>query len=825
MQPSKRSRKFRCSICQQEYIKIEEIRAHIKGTHLKHLTCPVCDRMFLDIFELTNHKKLHFQPAPDHLFQPNESIPQATVVKDEIEDKKPPTNVSKESNLPCNDRPVKAEGSTPSLTLNAGSIDLKTKFQTHQSASCNNQEMGAIDSSRLNNAFKGSSSNQRASKIHLAELESGKSLKPHPCLPADDTNERSSFICNGGREKVTHQSSSSIKIVFFPRENHWKVGEIGESVRKEASILDEGKRCALLQDPGLEIGNSLKRNPQQRADDAEDISPFRSNKKRVQLTHNRSPSMEIVCFPRENRWKVREVSESLRKEASILLEGKRCALLQDPGLENGNALKRNPQQRADDAEDISPFRSNEKRAQQTHNRSSSTEIVCFPRENHWGVAKVSDAVSSAAALPMEAKCGVEEGESACGQSEEGSEEAAAGDEEGERDGRRQHSTPPFREVGDEKPKAMQDALENSLGIKYTNSTSECYLESKTEADDKKMNPKETTATLKMANASYYIIPLNDIKLIRMTNMIQRPSSDGSTSFYTVDGEGVNAKYAKPLEYTCNVCKEKYSDVDSLQSHMKEAHASHLKCLFCDETFAAVSEYLSHSKSHLNIPSPKSKDIGSYDGNIGDHTRSDPETSGTTNVEMGRVLLDSEQQKESKLEKVKEYKCKLCSEKTSNLNEMRIHVKEFHLKRFTCGLCKLRFTDKYSLMVHTESHPRTIKYGDSSANISSAMPPKNVPADHFDGTLDEESRGSKYSDAGFMSESGTEFQVREKAYNKCGECNLYFDSETALQSHAKTHKKTIYKCGVCGLSSPSKKLLLEHLKEKGHSVSVECNEGQ
>ncbi|XP_071444059.1 PR domain zinc finger protein 5-like [Hetaerina americana] len=60
-------KKYECRICHQKYSRIEEIRAHVKTTHLVHITCSLCDKLFPNKDKLLAHKKLHFQVELDSL--------------------------------------------------------------------------------------------------------------------------------------------------------------------------------------------------------------------------------------------------------------------------------------------------------------------------------------------------------------------------------------------------------------------------------------------------------------------------------------------------------------------------------------------------------------------------------------------------------------------------------------------------------------------------------------------------------------------------------------------------------------------------------------
>ncbi|KAG8230243.1 hypothetical protein J437_LFUL010872 [Ladona fulva] len=168
-------------------------------------------------------------------------------------------------------------------------------------------------------------------------------------------------------------------------------------------------------------------------------------------------------------------------------------------------------------------------------------------------------------------------------------------------------------------------------------------------------------------------------------------------------------------------------------------------------------------------------------------------------------------------KHKEYKCSICQEKFFNLEEIRLHIREEHLTRWTCQICDKSFANETQYKSHCNIH-----LGINSEEICHEISVEKSQKAIFDESgeslaatsIHKSQKHLKCLFCDFSSADNDTLNVHLRCHVtieilQCRECGVCFDHKEQLEKHKIAHKKVYYQCGVCDTKSQSKKFIIKH----------------
>ena len=232
-------------------------------------------------------------------------------------------------------------------------------------------------------------------------------------------------------------------------------------------------------------------------------------------------------------------------------------------------------------------------------------------------------------------------------------------------------------------------------------------------------------------------------------------------------------------YTCDSCRNKFSEKDLFDSHVCTGTSNHtstppFKCPLCEEKYNIKEKMYIHMKTHA----------------------------GTENCEHCGCCFITKEIKDAHKCTCDIFKCQLCDKGFAKLTALQKHVKG-HTDKYDCQKCGKRYSTKQSLMIHAcEAEALT---GDSSEKK------------HF----------CDFCGAGFTKASYlTRHMASHTSKYRCEPCDKTFARKETLSLHMlKEHPEdevvnSIFQCEVCKRVFTRALSLQNHMKS--HTDQNKCD---
>ena len=290
---------------------------------------------------------------------------------------------------------------------------------------------------------------------------------------------------------------------------------------------------------------------------------------------------------------------------------------------------------------------------------------------------------------------------------------------------------------------------------------------------------------------------------------------------------------KDEKFGCHHCGHKTSNMTYLLSHMKTIHEEQIKDNECpDCNFAASKEHslarhmkITHKKEHTyngdecatkhqRPPSKERGESGQSDSKVIFNHEADKTSIERPDIVIsGGFLLcpkcpytsavkrDFMHHIKAVHEKVKDYKCQVCSFASFHSYGLKLHIKSVHEKKrdFPCKICSHTSSYAGNLKKHVRAvHGKIRDFSCHKCSFKSAL--KHDLENHLKCVHDK---------------------IRDF---KCTECNLAFGKKLNLQRHIKVvHDKAIKKfsCGKCDYKASTKEHVKRHMSVHQDRMAIKC----
>ena len=224
-----------------------------------------------------------------------------------------------------------------------------------------------------------------------------------------------------------------------------------------------------------------------------------------------------------------------------------------------------------------------------------------------------------------------------------------------------------------------------------------------------------------------------------------------------DNVRINDDHNYPKKHlTCGICNALFTTTGRLIGHIQKFHRKCYKCSKCDFSTYYETAYISHAIEH-----EKMETVDNSGGNVDSSNR---------NINDGRSSVNYSSHRSNSDHALK---CTICGIMTSSINDLILHLEQFHDKPFTCQECNRTVTSGYSEQ-HMQKHTHC-RLCDFVATEESSL------ADHL--------------------------PTHKKPF-PCPNCDYRTTRKRRLNTHMLKHG--IFSCTMCNFKTKQKKRLNEHL---------------
>jgi len=288
---------------------------------------------------------------------------------------------------------------------------------------------------------------------------------------------------------------------------------------------------------------------------------------------------------------------------------------------------------------------------------------------------------------------------------------------------------------------------------------------------------------------------------------------------------------------CKLCKKIFYRKQNLKQHVKNhAAAKSFCCLFCAESFENELGLYQHTKKSHNKEAVKCqlKQCSQFfqsKEQMEEHLKNKCKL----NCEFCHSIFSCEMHLSTHLRKVHiEKKCKIyrCTFYADSEEEMRIHLKEVHVKTYDCVYCGKLFREKQYRNGHIKSFcTKTIglikcnffhcaNYFQNAAELEKHKKEAHTIVQRCKMTLN-----CPFCQKSFSSPKCVGFHVRkwhsEALRCKYKLCNSYFKSQAELEKHDEEKHVGKFVCAFCKYASWEKRFLKEHIENRHLPRDKKC----
>ncbi|XP_061725731.1 endothelial zinc finger protein induced by tumor necrosis factor alpha-like isoform X2 [Cydia pomonella] len=166
-------------------------------------------------------------------------------------------------------------------------------------------------------------------------------------------------------------------------------------------------------------------------------------------------------------------------------------------------------------------------------------------------------------------------------------------------------------------------------------------------------------------------------------------------------------------YFCEICEKRFGDSSQLRQH-KQIHKGikPYTCEICKKQFSGSDNLKKHIRIHTGVKpfscevcQKRCSEKGSLKTHMRTHTGEKPFF---CEICPERFTYSSSLKAHMRYHTREMFSCGTCSKQCSRLNDLKKHEK-IHTgeKRYSCDLCKRRFTEKHSLARHIRTHENSL----------------------------------------------------------------------------------------------------------------------
>ena len=263
-------------------------------------------------------------------------------------------------------------------------------------------------------------------------------------------------------------------------------------------------------------------------------------------------------------------------------------------------------------------------------------------------------------------------------------------------------------------------------------------------------------------------------------------------FNQSDLDSHNQCHAENNTCKCNFCEATFKQAAELKDHRRTVHSKMtfpINCERCDKIFPTKYKILCHMRTHEK---PLVCDL------CGDRF---------SNQQVLRKHMVSHTG-------IKPYVCEVCGKRFASPYHKRIHCRIHFEREFKCKLCNKGFTEKRSLEKHANVHLRPHQCLHCDKRFATIYHLQHHSARH---TGNRPCRCLECNKTFIdMSDLNKHIKIHRKARYACNKCKRYFNTDTGLELHIKTHRfDTRFTCSVCNRKFKLQSHLEKH--EKRHTV--------